>query len=160
MIRRTLVCVSLVLALGAGTVWGVNIRGPRYTWEWPGTPGKYPNMIWRVFVLDGAIHVVNGPRVLSCGSGMGTKRMGIAGVQYTRVFYGGIEQDTVSRHWRLPLWASVLLFSAYPFVALIGSRARLRHRRRVRGLCVECGYDLTGNVSGKCPECGTEIKQP
>jgi carbon starvation protein len=23
--------------------------------------------------------------------------------------------------------------------------------------CVECGYDLTGNVSGKCPECGWEI---
>jgi hypothetical protein len=21
--------------------------------------------------------------------------------------------------------------------------------------CVECGYDLTGNVSGRCPECGT-----
>jgi hypothetical protein len=27
--------------------------------------------------------------------------------------------------------------------------------RRMRGLCVECGYDLTGNVSGVCPECGT-----
>jgi len=23
--------------------------------------------------------------------------------------------------------------------------------------CVECGYDLTANVSGKCPECGWEI---
>lgn len=22
------------------------------------------------------------------------------------------------------------------------------------GLCSNCGYDLTGNVSGKCPECG------
>ena len=31
---------------------------------------------------------------------------------------------------------------------------RLRHRRR-RGLCERCGYDLTGNVSGTCPECGT-----
>lgn len=25
--------------------------------------------------------------------------------------------------------------------------------------CSTCGYDLTGNVSGRCPECGTEIKQ-
>jgi len=24
-------------------------------------------------------------------------------------------------------------------------------------LCLRCGYDLTGNVSGICPECGTEI---
>ncbi len=29
--------------------------------------------------------------------------------------------------------------------------------RRECGLCVACGYDLTGNTSGVCPECGTEI---
>jgi predicted amidophosphoribosyltransferase len=28
-------------------------------------------------------------------------------------------------------------------------RFRLRH-----GLCVTCGYDLTANTSGICPECG------
>lgn len=26
--------------------------------------------------------------------------------------------------------------------------------------CRVCGYDLTGNVSGRCPECGTEIPRP
>ena len=26
--------------------------------------------------------------------------------------------------------------------------------RRARGLCLHCGYDLTANVSGVCPECG------
>ena len=31
----------------------------------------------------------------------------------------------------------------------------LRRQRRAKGLCVHCGYDLTGNVSGVCPECGT-----
>lgn len=25
------------------------------------------------------------------------------------------------------------------------------------GYCMKCGYNLTGNVSGTCPECGTEI---
>ena len=25
--------------------------------------------------------------------------------------------------------------------------------------CWQCGYNLTGNVSGVCPECGTEVKQ-
>ena len=29
------------------------------------------------------------------------------------------------------------------------------HRARTPGRCKQCGYDLTGNVSGKCPECGT-----
>jgi uncharacterized RDD family membrane protein YckC len=26
-------------------------------------------------------------------------------------------------------------------------------------LCTNCGYDLTGNVSGRCPECGKDIPQ-
>ena len=26
--------------------------------------------------------------------------------------------------------------------------------RRDAGRCTRCGYDLTGNVSGVCPECG------
>jgi hypothetical protein len=29
-----------------------------------------------------------------------------------------------------------------------------RAERGRRGLCVWCGYDLTGNESGVCPECG------
>lgn len=26
------------------------------------------------------------------------------------------------------------------------------------GICPRCGYDLTGNVSGRCPECGCAIR--
>jgi len=25
------------------------------------------------------------------------------------------------------------------------------------GRCQTCGYDLTGNVSGRCPECGAPV---
>ncbi len=28
------------------------------------------------------------------------------------------------------------------------------------GCCQQCGYDLTGNVSGRCPECDTAITRP
>jgi hypothetical protein len=31
---------------------------------------------------------------------------------------------------------------------------RLWVGRCARGQCPQCGYDLTGNVSGVCPECG------
>ncbi len=30
-------------------------------------------------------------------------------------------------------------------------------RRRMSGHCMECGYNLTGNVSGRCPECGEVV---
>ncbi len=39
----------------------------------------------------------------------------------------------------------------------------LRDRRRIPpGHCSYCGYNLTGNVSGMCPECGTTVasKEP
>ena len=41
----------------------------------------------------------------------------------------------------------------------------LRIRRSLRrenqpGHCQQCGYDLTGNVSGICPECGTVFCKP
>jgi hypothetical protein len=55
-----------------------------------------------------------------------------------------------------PLWA---LAAAAAVLPLARAAAQLhgpsrRRRRRRRGLCAACGYDLTGNVSGVCPECG------
>lgn len=56
---------------------------------------------------------------------------------------------------KLPLYipfagfVGVLIYPSIPFV-------RRRWRRR-RGQCVRCAYDLTGNTSGVCPECGTPI---
>lgn len=29
--------------------------------------------------------------------------------------------------------------------------------RKRRGECLSCGYCLVGNVSGRCPECGTDV---
>jgi len=39
-------------------------------------------------------------------------------------------------------------------------RRRLREQLVKKGIpvCIPCGYNLTSNVSGVCPECGTEIK--
>ena len=49
-----------------------------------------------------------------------------------------------------------ILFAAYPTIVFI--RGPLRRWRRCRkGLCPDCAYDLTGNESGVCPECGKPI---
>lgn len=55
-----------------------------------------------------------------------------------------------------PSLVLVAILAIYPTIAFIrGPWRRRRHRKR--GLCPRCGYDLTGNVSGTCPECGREI---
>ena len=56
----------------------------------------------------------------------------------------------------LPLWAPLVLLPLYPSWTVVRD-ARRRHRRRKKGLCLQCGYDLTGNVSGVCPECGERV---
>jgi len=49
----------------------------------------------------------------------------------------------------LPLWFPFLL-TAIPTAILW----RLDCRRARPGHCAKCRYNLTGNVSGRCPECG------
>ena len=56
----------------------------------------------------------------------------------------------------VPLWMFLVLFAAYPTIAFIRGPLR-RYRRRKKGLCLKCGYSLTGNTSGICPECGLAI---
>jgi hypothetical protein len=51
-----------------------------------------------------------------------------------------------------PVWCFPLVFMVVGGAGLlIVYRAR---RRQQTGQCARCGYDLTGNVSGVCPECG------
>jgi len=55
----------------------------------------------------------------------------------------------------IPFWVPLGLFLLYPTLVFIQVR-RLKRRQKM-GHCKNCGYNLTGNVSGKCPECGTSI---
>ncbi len=49
-----------------------------------------------------------------------------------------------------------VVLSAWAGVA-VSRCTDIERRRRERGACVKCGYNLTGNVSGVCPECGERI---
>jgi hypothetical protein len=67
--------------------------------------------------------------------------------------------------WLVPFWA-VYAAACICVQVLMAVAVRRSVRRRVRkelserGLpvCAACGYDLTGNVSGTCPECGQPSK--
>lgn len=59
---------------------------------------------------------------------------------------------------RMPLWPLLIVFGIAPMVAWGRRRVRIRaERRRRSNRCVACDYDLRGNVSGVCPECGKAI---
>ncbi|HPF40604.1 MAG TPA: hypothetical protein P5081_13525 [Phycisphaerae bacterium] len=58
----------------------------------------------------------------------------------------------------LPYWC--ILVVAVPTWFILHRRARELRLRERRGLCLTCGYSLVGNVSGACPECGTETPRP
>lgn len=58
----------------------------------------------------------------------------------------------------LRLWLPFVALLAYPTVSVIRGPMR-RWRRGQKGLCANCGYDLTDNVSCVCPGCGTELDE-
>ena len=60
-----------------------------------------------------------------------------------------LDRDLVS--FVMPFWC-LLVLTAIP-TALLWDR----DRRKPPGNCQQCGYDLAGNESGVCPECGTKI---
>src|SRR5579859_2701141 len=57
----------------------------------------------------------------------------------------------------LPIWCLVLVFAVLPTISL--RKSVVRRRELLRDHCFNCRYDLTGNTSGICPECGTAVKK-
>lgn len=53
--------------------------------------------------------------------------------------------------WSVPLWMPLMACGVVPFMSLM--HLLRRRKRRTRGLCYHCGYDLRGSP-GNCPECG------
>lgn len=55
----------------------------------------------------------------------------------------------------IPYWMLAVVSLIVPAAYVRSTfRAVARHRRSARCLCFNCGYDLRGNTSGVCPECG------
>jgi predicted RNA-binding Zn-ribbon protein involved in translation (DUF1610 family) len=55
----------------------------------------------------------------------------------------------------VPLWLPALLSCTGAVLLLI--KLRRDHLRAPAVCCTQCGYDLTGNLSGACPECGRRV---
>jgi hypothetical protein len=58
-----------------------------------------------------------------------------------------------------PFWFSTVVLTIAGVTPIVRGPVR-RQWRRWRGACVWCGYDLWGNRSGRCPECGMRFRKP
>ncbi len=76
----------------------------------------------------------------------------IIGLQSSLVFEGVTASGRQLKIYSLPLWAILAVV-----IPPSGYLWWLDRRRPKPGYCQSCGYNLTGNVSGVCSECGTTI---
>jgi hypothetical protein len=68
-----------------------------------------------------------------------------------------IHDDYRVREITFPFAALFPALAFYPALALFRGPLR-RWRCRRKGLCLTCGYNLMGNVTGVCSECGTKFE--
>ena len=173
-LRKVILTLFLLLALFVVAAWAASYWRPlraRGVYHPFGSPHSV-----RLYVKQGRVlvwyHEVPGaqatrapPTRLPRAAARNYFEYGFASTNHTRRM-----RDSFRFHWRSPLgygslrrtlvgfpvWMLAALFISYPATSIVCSLVR-RHRRSRHGLCTRCAYDLTGNTSGTCPECGTKI---
>lgn len=157
MIHKSIALILFAASLAIGTL-SVSSRNERLMWH-AVVPGLESVTVWmsdgRTFLLASTFKL---PR--------------LCGAFFT---FHGIEQETPNFCWRyfsrgskprrvaiafatVPAWALVVVLALYP-AGLIGRYAVRRTWRWWQNLCANCGYNLTGSISGVCPECGKIVRQ-
>jgi hypothetical protein len=160
MIRKAIIVVLTLAAIGTGLLWVGSYRiWSWHAWTFPlkdggklnawGIPGSASFGIWEP--------VENPVGDWSSHHGWGLDPWELPGWDNFSLKWG---EHAGGRFWivRCAYWLPFIAFVFYPTIAFVRGPLR-RHRRRKRGLCLKCGYDLTGNVTGVCPECGAEISK-
>jgi len=139
------VCLSLLISLAWAVSLFVTVKLHCYPWVVSVFRGVF-SVVWGSSLTHGtwfAVHPVPGKRLVWAGWFPSVNKEGFWG---STVFWN---------HLRIPL--------ILPFVIVAVPTACLwwlEYRRRIPpGHCQKCGYDLTGNVSGVCPECGIPIQR-
>lgn len=182
MIRKTIIGLLVLATLGAVALWAFAFFGGPYATDWDLTdriwcllilaPGrcevnvarfhpmwvKHPTPAVEKYMADARTHYKSSHRrgyqgVISWLNLPTTFGFGSHYCVPATMFF------PASSTWygTCPSWALLILaglLGTYPGVVFI--RRPFRRARRLRnGWCLGCGYDLQGNISGVCPECGT-----
>ena len=82
------------------------------------------------------------------------------GLALNTLFAATVWKERFARRTQLGIGIAVVgLPPVVAFVLLGGVLCRLLPDKIKEGHCRNCEYDLTGNLSGTCPECGEAIEQ-
>jgi len=173
MIRKAIIVVALMAASSTALAWGMTALWSVHVKLRP-SEKEVISICFRHGIADAYAHVTTsptgrfaslplvpnainrveiGPNVVLGSNEFPALKHGFNRIRYQRI---DLNPWTYIVFVSFPLWILPLLFAAHPAIAFMRGPFR-RYRRRKKGLCIKCGYDLTGNVSGVCPECGERI---
>jgi hypothetical protein len=129
---------ALVLILFCALSWRKEFRIP-----------IYPSLA--ITIGEGSIGVVwwdtnNPAAVMVFGQAARVQPTDRALLLYPRVYWG-----MYARTVQCPL--ALVVLSYFLCISIVRYR-RTKRAHYINGACVKCGYQLTGIVSNKCPECG------
>jgi hypothetical protein len=162
LLRRALIVISLVLCITSVVFW---IRSYRTieTYHLTSTPAR-----WRVMSAKGSLSLSRevwlNRQEMDRGIRMRTfqtRKFGFVVMQTEEVRtvsppYGRMSYTGMIRTYSIPFWFPSILFVILPLLQL--RRVVNNIRRRKRGHCPNCGYDLRASPT-TCPECGREHRE-
>lgn len=126
-----------------------------------GSPDPRGLAIWYAssIELNADLSVVFGPLFAIVKSTSGPDVFAVEYPEAMEASYGSLPPGVALRMLRHPAVAIVVLANVLALLYWIVQACCLwrDRRRRAAGLCIRCGYPLRGNVSGRCPECGTGV---
>lgn len=151
MIRKAyitcLFCTALALA-------GVGVASLWHDFDWA---GLVTERHWgRVAVDDGNLLLVHAQRAAAAQPRTSYGKRPYRGALGTLSFRAGHNGQWQWVGLTVPLWLVIGLLFVHPGVAFVRGPF-LRRWRRKRNQCPGCGYHLSGNLSGRRPECGRAV---
>lgn len=148
-VRRVMKWGGLLLVVGSGIVWLVSIA---FSFTWYNYSEKTYMASPCLYLSAGRVSIC--PEVMS--RGMSWFKCSRNTEWYCSL--GFAWECFNSSPWYRPDWIDIPLLAPFLLVALPTAFLWWRDRRYPAGSCQHCGYDLTRNTSGTCPECGTAVQ--